>query len=112
MNDEPEDQQPAVEAAATGRALAPMFTPGGRPGPGRPRGRSNRTTTAMKEAIAAVFQDLQATHEGEGEYPHFFEWAKGHPTEFYRMAARLLPLQVEAGAAATIGVVVFQGIND
>ena len=105
----PEQPDPPIDEA--GRELAPMFTEGGRPGPGRPRGSANRSTVAMRSAITAVFEDLQAGHEGEGRFPHFFEWAKANPTEFYRMASRQLPVQIEAGSRA-IGMVVFRGLND
>ena len=103
-----ESESPSDES---GRELAPMFTDGGRPGPGRPKGSANKTTVAMRNAISAVFEDLQAEHKGEGRFPHFFEWAKANPTEFYRMASRQLPMQIEAGSRA-IGMVVFKGIND
>ena len=99
------------ESGTTGRELAPMFTQGGCPGPGRPKGRLNRTTIAMRTAIAAVFEDLQMSCRGEGEYPHFLAWAKKHPTEFYRLAARQIPVQLESSGQA-IGVVVFRGVND
>jgi hypothetical protein len=93
------------------RELAPMFTDGGRPGPGRPKGSANKSTVAIRNAISAVFEDLQLDHKGEGSFPHFFEWAKANPTEFYRMAARQLPVRIEAGSQ-TIGMVVFRGLND
>ena len=100
------------EAGATGRALVPMFTEGGVPGPGRPKGSLNRTTIMMRQAIAAVFEDLQAEHKGEGRYPHFHAWAKEQPD-------RILPDRGAADAAAdrdgrarSIGLVVFKGLND
>src|SRR5687767_2675366 len=95
---EPPEQEAHSEptsSTSSGRALPPMFTPRGRPGPGRPKGAPNKTTIFMKEAIAAVFEDLQAKHKGEGRYSHFLEWAEANPTEFYRIAARQLPVQVE-----------------
>ena len=79
--------------------------------PGRPAGSLNKATLAIREAIACVYHRLQDEHEGEGEHSHFFEIAKRYPIEFYRLAARLIPLQVEIDAPA-IGVVVFRGIND
>ena len=88
-----------------------MFTEGGRPGPGRPKGSPNRTTVMMRSAIGAVFEDLQADHGGAGRYPHFFAWAKENPTEFYRIAARQMPVPLEMTGKA-IGLVVFKGIND
>ena len=83
----------------------------GRPGPGRPRGSPNKSTIAMRTAIAAVFEDLQASVEGDGRYPHFLAWAKENPTEFYRIAARQLPLQIEA-TSKSVALVVFKGLND
>ena len=84
---------------------------GPRPRQGRPKGALNKTTIVMKEAIAAVFEDLQVAHGGKGRYPHFFAWADGNPTEFYKMAARRMPVEVESAGQA-IGVIVFKGIND
>jgi hypothetical protein len=110
MSEEIEPNEPP-EDDAPGRALVPRFTPGGQPGPGRPKGSSSATTIAMRTAVAAVFEDLQEDHGGERRYSHFFDWAKTNPTEFYRIAARLLPMRVDTGEGA-IGVVVFQGIND
>ena len=111
MSAEEEPADPPADIPTTGRALAPRFTIGGPPGPGRPKGSANGTTVAMRTAVATVFEDLQASHEGEGRYPHFLAWAKENPTEFYRIAARQLPLQVETGEPR-IGYVVFKGIND
>jgi len=79
--------------------------------PGRPAGSLNKATLAIREAIACVYHRLQDEHPGEGDHSHFFEVAKQYPIEFYRLAARLIPLQVEIDAPA-IGVVVFRGIND
>jgi hypothetical protein len=104
-------EQPDPASGEPGRALAPMFTEGGRPGPGRRKGVPNRTTLVMRDAIAAVFEDLQATAKGKGRYPHFLAWAKRHPTEFYRIAVRQVPMPLENMGQA-IGLVVFRGLND
>src|SRR5688572_33170519 len=96
--------EPLEDHEATGRQPAPRFTKGSRPGPGRPKGAANRVTVAMRDAVTAVFEDLQTGHQGEGRYPHFLAWAKANPTEFYRMAARQLPVQVES-EGPTIGLV-------
>lgn len=89
----------------------PMFTAGGRPGPGRPKGRANRATLVMRDALTAVFLDLQARHKGKGEYSHFYAWAHDNPTHFYQLAVRSLPLQIDTNGKA-IGVVVFGGFGD
>lgn len=104
-----ESEMPGADAPA-GREFAPRFTRGGLPGPGRPKGSRNRTTMAMRDAFTAVFHDLQASHRGKGSHSHLLAWAKAHPTEFYRIVARQMPLEVEARAA--VGMVVFKGIND
>jgi hypothetical protein len=109
--EKPPNDESEPQSDEPGRELAPMFTEGGRPGPGRPRGSANRSTVAMRSAITAVFEDLQTDHGGKERFPHFFEWAKANPTEFYRMASRQLPVQIEAGSQA-IGMVVFRGLND
>jgi hypothetical protein len=97
---------------ATGRFLpAPSGKGGVTYRGGRKKGALNRTTVQMRHAISAVFQDLQEGHAGRGEYPHFLDWAKENPTDFYRIAARQLPLQVETTSQA-IGLVVFKGLND
>ena len=98
--------------SATGRPLPVRSGKGDVPyRGGRQKGSLNRTTVQMRHAISAVFQDLQEGHAGRGEYPHFLAWAKENPTDFYRIAARQLPLQVETTSQA-IGVVVFKGLND
>ena len=116
MSEEIEENGPAEPGdgeARVEKALVP-YDGGGAPerrGPGRPRGSLNQTTVAMRHAIATVFADMPRRHQGEGSYPHFLEWAEANPTEFYRIAARQMPVPFET-AGRTIGVVVFKGIND
>src|SRR5688500_11588868 len=111
MSEDDEQDEPAAadeepwRDRATGRFRATAITEGDPRWPGRPRGSPNRTTIAMRNAISAVFQDLQTHCKGPGEYPHFLAWAQDNPTEFYRIAARQLPLQIEATSRA-IGVVI------
>ena len=69
-------------------------------GKGRPKGVKNKTTLAMKEAISCVYNDLQS-ETGE-EHGHFREWAKANSTEFYKLAAKLIPLDVNANVAASV----------
>ena len=63
-------------------------------GIGRPKGSRNRNTLVMKDAMSAVYNDLQA--ETGSEHGHFLSWAKDNPDDFYRLCARLLPLQLDA----------------
>lgn len=64
----------------------------GNRGKGRRKGVPNKTTALMKDAITAVYADLQKT-TGQ-EHGHFLNWAKETPTEFYKLAAKLIPIQV------------------
>jgi hypothetical protein len=78
---------------------------------GRRKGQLNRTTVLINEAMMAVYQDLQDS--AGGGHAHFKNWAREHPTEFYKMCLKLLPIQVMAEAqGVVIGEVVFRGIND
>lgn len=108
-----EPGQPVQGEAVSGEVLPPIGAGGEleRRGPGRPKGSVNQTTLAMRTAIASVFADLQARHGGDGQYPHFLAWAEANPTEFYRIAARQMPVPFE-NVGRTIGVVVFKGVND
>lgn len=62
-------------------------TSGLRRGGGRPKGVQNRVTVAFKEAVLRAF-------EGIGGDQTFQAWAKKNPTEFYKIAARLIPTEV------------------
>lgn len=68
--------------------MAKGFKTGGRK-PNTP----NKTTASMKAAMQFVYDALQ--NETGEEHGHFIEWAKGEPTEFYKLSSKLLPLQVD-----------------
>lgn len=53
---------------------------------GRPLGAKNKISGAAKENIAAVFVRLGGTAE-------MARWAKENQTEFYRLYARLIPVE-------------------
>lgn len=62
-------------------------------GKGRKKGVPNKTSGTMKAAIQSVYDALQ---KGEKEpHGHFLAWAQDTPTEFYKLASKLLPLQIE-----------------
>ena len=66
----------------------PLFD-GSRPGPGRPKGSVNRWSRASLDAVAEVFENLGGTEA-------MTEWAREHPSDFYRgIFARLLPTRME-----------------
>ncbi len=51
---------------------------------GRQVGTPNKVTAIFKDAVRTVYEDI-------GGNEAFAAWAKENPTEFYRIAARLIP---------------------
>ena len=69
----------------------PLFD-GSRPGPGRPKGSLSRWSRASLDAVFEVFDKL-------GGVEAMTEWARAHPSDFYRgIYARLLPTRTEIDA--------------
>lgn len=64
-------------------------------GKGRKKGVPNKTTVVMKEAIMQVYADLQA--DTGKQHGHFKSWAEKNPTEFYKIAAKLIPISIGGG---------------
>lgn len=60
---------------------------------GRAPGTPNKTTALMKNAMMAVYEQLQT--DAGGDHSHFKSWAADNPTEFYKLASKLLPIQAE-----------------
>jgi len=69
---------------------------------GRKKGTTNKVSLSLKQAVLETFEKL-------GGVQHMATWAKENPSEFYRIAARLVPpgvpVQVEGlqGSLATQG---------
>lgn len=53
---------------------------------GRPKGARNLLTRAAKEAFEVAFEEI-------GSAEALAAWAKGHPGEFYKLYARLIPVE-------------------
>jgi hypothetical protein len=56
---------------------------------GRGKGTPNKTTKMVKEVFATVFDEIQ-----EDKKANLKSWAKENPTEFYKLASKLIPVQV------------------
>lgn len=56
---------------------------------GKPKGAVNKTTRLVKEVFADVFNDLQ-----DDPKANLTKWAKANPTEFYKLASKLIPIQL------------------
>lgn len=75
---------PAVKAKC-----APRGKPFAKGNPGKPKGAIHRSTKAVKDVFAEVFTKLQ-----EDPKAKLIVWAKQNPTDFYKLATRLIPVQV------------------
>jgi hypothetical protein len=79
--------------------MAKGFKTGGR----RP-GIQNRVTTMFKQAVSIVYENI-------GGHAAFTEWAMANPTEFYRIAARLIPAETATADANHVTVVINRGYD-
>lgn len=74
-----------------------MPAPKGHRVPNAPRGRRtpNKSTVAAKEAFALAF-------EGIGGVERLIAWAQEEPAEFFKLYARLIPVEHSGQVAASI----------
>lgn len=75
------------------------FQPGEPKTGGRQRGTPNQLTEAFCEAVATVYDSL-------GGHAAFLAWARENPTEYYRIAARLIPVELRSKEDRTVTVVI------
>ncbi len=69
-------------------------------GKGRLKGVPNKTTVAVKQALQAVYADLQ--NEGGGDNAHLLSWAKANPGEFYKLWCKMLPTEISGPGGGPI----------
>jgi len=62
----------------------------GKPGPGRPKGLKNKLTLKAKQAFEHAFN-------ATGGQAGLATWGKANRTEFYKLFARLIPLDITSG---------------
>lgn len=61
---------------------------------GKPKGAQNKLTKTVRDTVMAVFENLQDDPKANLE-----EWGKNNPTEFYKIAAKLIPTEIKADVA-------------
>lgn len=66
-------------------------------GKGRVKGVPNKTTVAVKAALAEAFENL-------GGVPSLVKWGQENQTEFYKLWAKLLPTEVTGPGGGPIPV--------
>jgi len=77
--------------------------------PGRKPGGMNRLNRTVKEAFEHAFHALQ---ENKYNIPGISleDWAMKNPTEFYRMATKLIPTKLEGNLDAAVALTVVTGV--
>jgi hypothetical protein len=58
---------------------------------GRPKGAQNKLTKSVKETVLAAFNDLQDDPKN-----NILAFAKQNPRDFYQIAAKLIPTEINA----------------
>lgn len=85
-----------------------MNKPRGKPFPkgntGRIKGTQNKLTRTVKETVLAVFNELQADPTAK-----LVAWAKVETTEFYKIAAKLIPTEISGQIDNTINLHIVRG---
>lgn len=69
----------------------------GKGNPGKPKGALNKTTKLVKEVFAEAFAELQ-----NDESVKLAVWGKENPTEFYKLASKLIPTQMNIAAEISL----------
>lgn len=70
------------------------FKPGN---PGRPKGTPNKLTKTVKETVLQAFNKLQ-----DDPSHNLDAFAKKYPRDFYTIAAKLIPTEVQAVVEASV----------
>lgn len=76
---------------------APPEKRAGNRGKGRKPGVPNKLTKTVREAFERAFEVLQGKGTASLE-----KWAQRYPTEFYKLAARLIPTEINATVNTTL----------
>ena len=79
----------------------------GTPGPGRPKGSQNKTTTALKEMILAALEEQTG-----GGLGYLKAQAVANPTAFLTLIGKVLPMTVVGDADAPVEVRITRRIID
>lgn len=75
------------------------FVKGHKLAKGRPLGSVNIYTKSIKETVLEAFAAMQEDPEA-----NILSWGMKNPTEFYKIAARLIPTQIQANIKLDNGI--------
>lgn len=69
------------------------------PGSGRKKGTPNKLTATVKDEFETAFRLMQEEAE-----VNLFQWGKNNPTEFYRLASKMIPADMNAKITGAVKV--------
>lgn len=92
-----------VKVSKTGKS--PDQVGGGKPGPGRPKGVPNKLTLTVRQVFERVFSELQDDPQAA-----LAVWARDNPTDFYKIASKLIPADVNAKVEGTVQMIIATGV--
>lgn len=69
-------------------------------GAGRKPGQPNALTKTIRETFERVFEHLQ-----KGEDTNLCAWAKSNLTDFYKLSAKLIPIEMAVQGGITLSVI-------
>lgn len=78
------------------------FQPGRAKTGGRKVGVANRLTGTFRDAVQIAYNE-------SGGHEAFTAWAKKNRTEFYKIASRLIPVEIRDISDTTINVIINRG---
>ena len=71
---------------------------------GRPHGAVNKSTKLVKQVFADVFNQLQTEEDAKEKRADLKSWALKNTTEFYKLASKLIPTEVDANGNVQLTV--------
>lgn len=74
--------------------------------PGKPKGAIHKSTRIVKDVFADVFSQIQADKKA-----NLKAWAIENPTEFYKLASKLIPIQLAGDPENPVAVNVMDGMT-
>ena len=70
---------------------------------GRTAGQPNKLTSTVRESFESTFKEMQRNANNRSSLKR---WAEANPTEFYRLAARLIPADLNVSASVGFQVLI------
>lgn len=74
--------------------------------PGRPHGAVGKMSKTVRQSVLEAFEELQ-----DDPNVNLVSWAREEPTEFYKIAAKLIPTEIQGKIDNTLKVTIERGNN-